>query len=327
MNILLLTTAERKTATARLWFYEMSEMLRGLGAVVSINTLDLPRYDIAVVHWSTAESIARVLAHSPGCRIGIFNPSFGPPEPVRRNIDFMIVGSFMWRELLLPFGRRTYQHFDFPPETERARKIHRNGPGPLVIGYCGNEVHYEKDLFPHAARAIERIASEYDMLFRVVTNKAATKPRLQSVKMDLVEWELETHEAMMETFDVAVCPSFSQLAQIAEPFTFVRNGNRVQTMLHWAIPSVASPLFESCQTFIHEEHVFYAFSEEGWYHYLKRLLQDPAERQRIGDAGRDLVQRLFNRKLAAEAYLRIFQTELAQPAYPKEPGLLTSPKA
>jgi glycosyltransferase involved in cell wall biosynthesis len=313
--------------TARLWFHEMADMLRGLGAAVSLNRLDLPAYDIAVVHWGKPEEIARVLAHSPRCRIGVLNPGYGPPEPVRRNIDFMIVGSFMWHELLLPFGRRTYQHFDFATGPEVPPRVHRNGPGPLVVGYCGNEIHYQKDLFPHAAAAITRIAGEMDIVFRVVTNNAAAKPRLPGVRMEMIEWELETHEHWMSTFDAGVCPSFSELAQVIEPFTFIRNANRVQTLLRWAIPSVASPVFESCQELRHGRHALFAFGEHGWYHYLRRLLADPAGRQRIGDAGRELVNRRFSRDAAARAYLEILEQELLEPAFPKEPALLAGGKA
>ena len=143
MNIVLLTSGDRKTATARLWFYEMAGMLRALGETVSLNTLDLPRYDIAVVHWCTAESIARVLAHSPACRIGVFNPGYGPDEAVRRNLDFMIVGSFMWRELLLPFGRRTYQHFDFPLGRSNVLPGHRDGRHGRLSGR--GRKHFEKE--------------------------------------------------------------------------------------------------------------------------------------------------------------------------------------
>ena len=326
MTIALLTTGDRKMATARMWFYEMSDMLRGLGQTVSVNALDLPRYDVAVVHWCTPEAIAKVLAHSPSCRIGVMNPGFGPPPEVRDNIDFMIVGSFLWEEILLPFGRRVYQHFDFPPEAERPRKVHANGPGPLVLGYCGNPIHYENDLFPHAAEGIARLARERNVLFRVVTNKAAAKPVIPGVRTELIEWELETHEEYTASFDIGVCPSFRDLAQLTEPFTFVRNGNRVQTLLWRSIPSVASPLPESCQTFQHGEHVFYAHTSHGWHHHLRTLADRPELRQTIGDRGRALVNEKFNRKQAAEAYLQIMLEELRQPAFAKNPAGLRAPR-
>lgn len=327
MKILLYTHVEPSVATARIWFYEMAELLLARGMEVSLNEFKHETYDLAIVHWGTAESIQKVLEHSPNCHVGVFNPGLFLGPGIAENIDFMIVLSVAWAELFLHIDRRMYRHFDFPSATPRVPKQHRNSDDPMVIGYIGGEHHFANDIEPHLTNALQRLAREFNILLRAVVPNAAKQKIIPGVPTDMIEWELDSHEKWTSTFDVGICPSYADLISHADPYTYIRNPNRISTLLFEAIPSVASPLFESCRYYQHEKHVFWAVTEEGWYAYLKKLIQDPALRQSMGDAGRLVAEEFFNRDRAAEAYQKIIEEEMTRPVFPKQPELLIPPPA
>jgi glycosyltransferase involved in cell wall biosynthesis len=324
MHVLFLTKASREVSTARQWFYQMNDLLLLRGAKTSLNSFEKTNYDIGIIHWADQELIQKVLDHSPRAHIGILNPGIAPPEEIVDNTDFFIVTSFMWQELLLPYNRRIYQHFDYDSPEGKPVKRHTKKK-ELVIGYHGNEMHYAEDFMPHIANALKRLACEHDFTLKVVINKATSQPRIDGVKIEFVEWELESFESHLMTFDIGLCPSFSNLIQLADPITFIRTPNRVNTLLFYGIPSVASPLPQSCQFLKNEETVLFAVSEEGWYDAIKKLITQPDLRNHIGQSGRDMVTTYFSENAACDAFLKLLNTETEMPLFPKK-GFKVAPQ-
>jgi glycosyltransferase involved in cell wall biosynthesis len=186
-------------------------------------------------------------------------------------------------------------------------------------------MHYAEDFMPHIANALKRLACEHDFTLKVVINKATSQPRIDGVKIEFVEWELESFESHLMTFDIGLCPSFSNLIQLADPITFIRTPNRVNTLLFYGIPSVASPLPQSCQFLKNEETVLFAVSEEGWYDAIKKLITQPDLRNHIGQSGRDMVTTYFSENAACDAFLKLLNTETEMPLFPKK-GFKVAPQ-
>jgi glycosyltransferase involved in cell wall biosynthesis len=195
------------------------------------------------------------------------------------------------------------------------RHTEKNG---LILGYHGNEIHYAKDFFPHIANALRRLAREHDVILKVVINNAASQPHIEGVETQFVEWELETYEEHIKSFDIGLCPAFSDLSQLTEPNTYIRTPNRVNTLLFYGIPSIASPLPQSCQSLKNGETTLFAVSEEGWYDALKRLITQPDLRNRIGEAGHDMVAACFSEDAAADAFINLLKAEIGMPIFAKK---------
>jgi glycosyltransferase involved in cell wall biosynthesis len=317
LRVVFLTKASTKVSTARQWFYQMHDLLLSRGLETALNTFEQRNYDVAIIHWCDHELIQKVLDHSPRAHIGILNPGLAPPEEIVGNVDFFIVTSFMWRELLLPYDRRIYLHFDYDSPEGKSIKRHTEKNG-LILGYHGNEIHYAKDFFPHIANALRRLAREHDVILKVVINNAASQPHIEGVETQFVEWELETYEEHIKSFDIGLCPAFSNLSQLAEPNTYIRTPNRVNTLLFYGIPSIASPLPQSCQSLKDGETALFAVSEEGWYDALKRLITQPDLRNRIGEAGHDIVAARFSEDAAADSFIDLLRAEMGMPVFPKK---------
>lgn len=337
MRVLLDTNANPRTsAAAREWFYEMSPLLRKQGIDVELNVLGGREFDVALIHWARLDRILEVLTHSPRAHIGVLNPGYlGFPQEyvavgqkrtahaedsrLLANVDFFVVSSFMWRDLLLPLGRRVYQVIDYVRDLPRRRTKTHAASNNLTIGYHGNAIHFARDFFPQGAQALARLAKEYDLVLKVITNNVHSQPSISGVKSEGIEWQADTVEGHLQSFDIGICPSFSDLKQLVDPFTFVRNPNRVISLLSYGIPSVTSPVFESCNVLRNEESVLFAVTEEGWYDSLKRLITQPDLRNRIGRTGRMIVEKEFSEAAGVARFRAMFEDEMRQPALAK-PG-------
>lgn len=333
MRVLFLTDADYvKSPAARQWFFQMHQLLTERGIQSSLNQFDQSPYDVAIIHWADKEKVRQVIEHSPQARIGILNPGYlgfpkkyvhGPAyqwqlaQQVANNVDFFLVTSFTWRELLLPYHRRVYLIIDYDFPQNKSAKQH-TGTTNLVIGYHGNELHYAQDFFPHGANALRRLAREYDFTLKIITSNVQTQPRIEGVKTEFLEFNLDTFANQIQTFDIGLCPAFSTYKQLENPFIYIRNANRVQTLLFYGIPSVASPLPQACQDLSHEETVLFAVSEAGWYDALKRLLTQPDLRNRIGHAGQKLVSTRFSAEAAADIYVNLLEQEIKSPLLPRQ---------
>lgn len=308
----------------------MQPLLRARGIDAELNTLGDRPYDIALVHWARADLIKRVLGHSPRAHIGVLNPGYlcfdrryvrdrdydatrAKLEQIVSNVDFFVVTGFMWRELLLPTRRRVYETIDYIEELETKPLKRHLATSDLVIGYHGNELHFAEDFAPWGHAALQRLAREHEFVLKLLTRNAHTQPLVAGVRTERIEWELDTYERHLQTFDIGICPVFNDLGQLKDPFTYIRNSNRVNSLLAYGIPSVASPVFQSCHDHIHEGTTIFAFTEEGWYNALKRLMENPALRNAIGNRGRHLVKRRFSADAAVTSFIHMLEAELSEP--------------
>lgn len=324
MRVLILTPYSKMAYSARN-LYRMDQLLKSRGIETSLNESDYPSYDVVLIHDGLSDEnsvlINEAAAKYPSAHIGIVGPTSNDeyiiPEAIA-NSDFFVVPTIFWRELMLPWRRRIYrfEEYDFEDPEGKSVKEHVNTSG-LVLGYHGNEVHYAREFFPNLAQALQKLAGKHQFTLKVVTNNATAQPKIEGVDTEFIEWELDTCERQLETFDIGLCPSFSTFEDMAKPSVYMRNGNRVYTLLFWGIPSVTSPLPESCQALTHDETTLFAVSEHGWYDALERLITQPELRNRIGHSGRQLVAERFSSEAAVERFISILNQELKEPLFPK----------
>lgn len=320
----MLTSAGPEIASAREFFYQMYDLLLRRGVDVSLNNFDESRFDIIIVHWPKLELIKRALEHSPLARIGILSPGgisyVEKPSEEQKilidNSDFFIVTSFLWRERLLKFGNRVHEVFDYELLNNWPMKNHEATEN-LVIGYHGNCHHYTEDFFPHGARALEKLAKKYKFSLTILTDSLKNQRVISGVETNLIKWELGSRAMHQSSFDIGICPAFADMEMLADPNVFIRNPNRVMTLLHWGIPSVASPLPQACHHLEHNKTVLFAVSEAGWADGLERLITQPKLRSEIGSAGKKIVEEEFSAESAVERFLDMLGAEFLERAKEK----------
>lgn len=336
MRVYLDTNGDIVTSPAsRMWFYQMRDNLVARGIDADLNHLGKQPYDVAIIHWSRPDAIYRLREHSPNAHVGILNPGGlaleahyagnKPSKPTSidlytlDNIDFFIVTGFPWRDLLLPYKKRVYLTIDYDTSTGKQIKHHTATEG-LVIGYHGNPFHFKEDFFPNGAKALKRLADEFNFILQIVTNSAAGQPSIEGIHTKYIEFDLETFGDEIQKFDIGICPVISDTSQLANRFKYIRNPNRVNTLLFYGIPSVTSPVPQSCQDLRNGETALFAVTEEGWYQALRLLVTQPELRNRIGRAGREMVEKCFSTKCATDLFIEMLQEEVRQPLYLKRGG-------
>lgn len=322
MKVLLLTKESRKMATARNLVYRMHPLLIEKGIDASVNSHEYENYDVVLIDDTVGDTKQTYIEESvrryPTAHIGILAPTYKMIDEPVANIDFFVVQGFQYRELLLPWRKRIYvvPNNDHEDPEGKALKQHEKTSG-LVLGYHGNEVHYGREFFPNLAHALQELATEHQFTLKVVINNANAQPRIQGVDTEFIEWDLDTYDQELETFDIGLCPSFSTFQDMAEASVYVRNGNRAYTLLFKGIPSVTSPLPELCQALTNDVSTIFAVSEYGWYDALERLITQPELRNRIGHAGRQVVEEKFSSEVAVNRIIDILNAELKEPLFPK----------
>ena len=114
---------------------------------------------------------------------------------------------------------------------------------------------------------------------KIITNNVSSQPKLDGVCTEFVEYNLETFDREIQEFDIGICPVIKDFEQLSNPSKFIRNANRVNTLLFYGIPSVTSPIPQTCQYLKDGETTLYAVTEEGWYLALRSLITQPGLRQ------------------------------------------------
>ena len=303
----------------------MHELLKKRGYDVSLNVFERKIYDIIIIRSQDLKLLKQAIEHSPSAKIGILNPgdigftnkNSGKHTAIIRNVDFFIVMSFMWRDQLLKTGKRIYEvvdYFEMPPKN--SLKVHTK-TNDLIIGYHGNSLHYAHDFFPAGANALGKLAKEFNLTLKIVCDRINKQPKINGVNTEYYEWGIDTINDHAKTFDIGICPVFSRIEQNSKPFTYIRNPNRVNYLLSYGIPSVASPGFELCHRLKNFETVMFAVSEHGWYDSLRALIIDPKLRNRIGESGREMVSKEFSTESGIESFVKVIEQETEMEAVQK----------
>lgn len=311
------------SAAARYHFYQMSEGLkkRGLGVELTTTNLDNVKIkpDIVIIQYPFHEQVKEIRKKW-NCRIGVTNPQELGVEISKPNfkssyaidnIDFFVVDSFVWRDMMLPFGKPVYINFDYEDPEGKFPKKHEK-TNNIVIGYHGNHLHYAKDFFPHGAKALQRIAKEYDILLKVITSNVRTQPKIEGVRTEFIEFNLDTFYNEIQTFDIGICPTLSKPEDISLFDNYIRNPNRTITLLFYGIPSITSPIPQNCHDLTEGETALFAVTEEGWYQALKKLINRPTLRNKIGRAGYKMAVKKFSKTEAENRFIEILKKEWTQ---------------
>jgi len=315
IKILFLTKGGIEVPTNRLWFFNMSEYLKDFGFDTYVNDYSQNSYDIIFINrLARYDLIYEALKHSPKAHIGVFFGSTRIDESVAANVDFFFSYSFLFHEMLLPLQKRIYDSHDYF-ET-KAKKIHTKSNN-LIIGYHGNEIHYQRDFFPNGAKAVSRLAQKYDFEFHVLIKDSHQQPSIPGVKMKFFEWELNTHEEILSHFDIGIVPALASMKQMGEPFSYLRNPNRVNLLLSMGIPSVTSPIPEVVNQFKHNKNTIFAVSEAGWYDGIERLITNPAYREQVSTEGYQLFKENFSQEVIVANFAKQLKKEFSEPIFNK----------
>lgn len=113
-------------------------------------------------------------------------------------------------------------------------------------------------------------------------------------------WSYETEVAAVQQFAVGLLP------QHKDTWTLGKCALKALLYMACGIPCVATPYGAVLDIIRHGENGLFADSREQWREALERL-RDPELRQRLGEAGRAMVERQFSLRVAAPRMLELLR--------------------
>jgi glycosyltransferase involved in cell wall biosynthesis len=162
------------------------------------------------------------------------------------------------------------------PGRYQLAKPHQNKP--VTIGWMGS---------PSSAKYLRAIASA---LAEVIATGKVRLELVGSGQIDLpfphsvLPWHENTEAAYLQAFDIGIMPLTE------DKWSRGKCAYKLLQYMAAGLPVVASPVEMNKQVVQHGVNGYLATSKEDWIEALERLCDGPALRQRLGMAGRQLVE-------------------------------------
>jgi glycosyltransferase involved in cell wall biosynthesis len=189
---------------------------------------------------------------------------------------------------LRPFHSRIHV-ISTPVDTDAIRPIqHARSSSPPVIGWIGSSSNL---IFLKPLEDVFRqLAQTHQFRFRIICNRAhATEyPDLSADWLEIIEWSLDTESEELQKLDVGIMPLCHNR------WCLGKAGFKLLQYMAAGLPIVASPVGFNCELVQHGVNGFLADSDNEWEEFLARLLQDRELRQRMGQEGRQFVEKEFS---------------------------------
>jgi glycosyltransferase involved in cell wall biosynthesis len=184
-------------------------------------------------------------------------------------------------------------------DVERFRPTGETRYGRLVIGWTGSstsQTHLEQ-----FAPVLKAVLSHVPAELHVHSDR---RPELRDVPYVWHAWSPQDEPEVLACFDVGIMPLPD------EPWAWGKSAMKALLYMAMGLPVVASPVGAAREVVRPEETGLLASSAEEWFSSLERLAADPALRERLGRAGRALVERRY----AAGVSAALFAAALRQAA-------------
>lgn len=143
-------------------------------------------------------------------------------------------------------------------------------------------------------RATASFLAPYKLLFERLSvagqacfSAIGIDPQSLGLPMTSIAWSEHTEVQSIASFDIGIMPL------VDEPFTRGKCGYKLIQYMACGLPVVASPVGVNRQIVEHGANGFLAETPEQWEKSLQRLLADAGLRQRMGQAGRQKVEREY----------------------------------
>jgi glycosyltransferase involved in cell wall biosynthesis len=176
------------------------------------------------------------------------------------------------------YARRYNARTDVVPtvvDTDQFRPAPATARATPVLGWIGthSSLQYLRAIVP----ALQRLAARRRFVLRVV---GATLDDAPGVTVENVPWSLAREVLDFQALDIGLYPL------VEDDWSQGKSGFKAIQYMACGVPVVASPVGVTCDMIRHGENGLLARDNQQWEEQLDALLQSPARRRVIGEAGR-----------------------------------------
>jgi glycosyltransferase involved in cell wall biosynthesis len=177
---------------------------------------------------------------------------------------------------------------------------HRDRTSDVVIGWSGS---HSTAPYLHLLDDVLRELHETDDI-RVLTI-GSPGFTLGDVPVDARPWRLETEVADLSEIDIGVYPLPD------EEWVYGKSGLKALQYMALEIPTVAQRIGTNLDIIEEDVNGVLASTSEEWVDAIRRLVRDPALRQRLGRAARLTIEERYSVRATAPVYLGVLRSVLA----------------
>lgn len=178
-----------------------------------------------------------------------------------------------------------------------------------VVGWMGSGPGHKRNLVK-LKEPLKRLGKEYDIRFRILSALGDKEligefEEMESwvdVDYGYEDWQpMEVIAGEMRTFDIAALP-------LNAKYNHLEGKSIIKVAEHLAVqvPIVASDFFVYGNTLEHGETGLLSSSSDDWYQNIRRLIENPRQRERLAKNGLELVEEKFT----IEAYVDALEPAL-----------------
>ena len=180
-----------------------------------------------------------------------------------------------------------------PDRTERS---------PLTIGWIGSPSTWP-NVRPILPLLQDLARSHGARIIAVGAGDAAAADRFQ--ELELIAWEQAREVPDVQAMDIGIMPLRDS------PFERGKSGYKLIQYMACGLPVVASPVGANCEIVEPGVNGFLATTTEEWRAALIDLVENPALRRKLGDAGRARVERDYSLAVHAPRLIEVMRSAAA----------------
>lgn len=204
---------------------------------------------------------------------------------------------FAGNEYLADYARKFNSDVAIVPTTidtdEYTPRSSSEQKGPVCVGWSGSfsTIQHFKVALPVLKRVREKFGDR--VKFKVIGDASYREPELDIVGDG---WKLETELDDLRRIDVGLMPLPD------DEWSRGKCGLKGLQYMALGIPTLMSPVGVNSEILTDGESGFLPRSEDEWFERLSSLIEQPALRRRLGDAGREVVVKRYSLAAWRERY-------------------------
>lgn len=182
-------------------------------------------------------------------------------------------------------------------DLERYPLISSQENQPLVLGWIGTKSTFEKHVLPYMSW-FQKAVQENNIEFHIV---GIEQDSTYGKKIKFFPWHEDSEVAMIQQFSIGIMPLQDSLWEQG------KCSYKLIQYMACGKPVIASPVGMNEEVVKNGINGFTATNEEEWLRAIKILVEDENQRNTLGTAGREMVEKQFAIQATAEKWIQILK--------------------
>ena len=174
------------------------------------------------------------------------------------------------------------------------QKEHKDGQ--VTIGWTGS--HSTLFYLDEIIDVLKELEETYNTRFVVIANK---EPELSLKNWEFIKWNEQTEVEDLLKLDIGIMPLKE------DPWSEGKCGFKLIQYMSLGIPAVASPVGVNKVIIEEGQNGYLCTIKEEWINALKQLINDTAQRAKLGAAGKEKIQAEYSVASQKDNFIQLFQ--------------------